>query len=297
MNLTRTNYSHHPPVTAYSIKNKAHGVHLQGYNAQKASFSRRIDVRQIGHAELYLEKYDEHYLITLPSLHIEGLITGSPFVELNRSTMIQSSTGYTAKIDYSGRGWVSGKKNSFTATMYLEGKEKDTLYSVEGQWTGEFTIKDAKTKKVIDTWKANEHARTPLQVAPPDQQDELESRRAWKRVADNIAKGDMNVVAAEKTQIENTQRELRKKEKAENREWDRIFFSRLNKSDVFEKLARKIGESLEPEKTNGLWRFDEQKAANAKQPYREGTMPRGKAPMGLSRSNSGGSVRTNASTT
>lgn len=210
--------------------------------------------------------------------------------------MIQSSSGYTAKIDYSGRGWVSGKKNSFTATLYPEGKEKDTLYTVEGQWTGEFTIKDAKTKKVIDTWTATAQPRTPLKVAPLDQQDELESRRAWKRVADNIAKGDMSIVAAEKTQIENAQRELRKKEKAENREWDRVFFSRLDKSDVFEKLASKIGESLEPEKTNGLWRFDEQKAAIARQPYREGTMPRLKAPVGLSRSNTDGSVKTNAST-
>ena len=56
---------------------------------------------------LHLDAYNESYLITLSALHIEGLITGSPYVELNSSTYIQSSTGYTARIDYSGKGWVS----------------------------------------------------------------------------------------------------------------------------------------------------------------------------------------------
>lgn len=37
--------SHHPPVTAYCIWNANAGVRLQGYNAQKASFSRTINVK------------------------------------------------------------------------------------------------------------------------------------------------------------------------------------------------------------------------------------------------------------
>ncbi len=37
--------SHHPPVTAYSIWNDQHGVRLEGYNAQKASFKTTINVK------------------------------------------------------------------------------------------------------------------------------------------------------------------------------------------------------------------------------------------------------------
>lgn len=37
--------SHHPPVTAYCIWNEKAGIKLQGYNAQKASFSRTINVK------------------------------------------------------------------------------------------------------------------------------------------------------------------------------------------------------------------------------------------------------------
>jgi hypothetical protein len=267
--------SHHPPVTAYSITNASHGVRVQGYNAQKASFSRRIDVKQIGHAMLHLDKYNESYYITLPSLHIEGLITGSPFVELNKSTFIQSSSGYTAKIDYSGRGWLSGKKNSFSASLYPEGREKDALYTVEGQWNADFTIKDTQGKHgtVVDTWDHKKHRVSPLTVAPLAQQDPLETRRAWAKVAAAMKNSDMNTVSAEKTIIENRQREMRRVEKEEGREWERIFFTRVKELPVLETLARKIGESVDQDKTNGVWVFDQQKATSVKSPYRPGAMP------------------------
>jgi hypothetical protein len=75
-------------------------------------------------------------------------VYGSPYVELNRSTTITSSTGYVATIDYSGKGWISGKKNSFTATLTKEGS-KEVLYTIDGQWTDKFSIKEGKTKKEV----------------------------------------------------------------------------------------------------------------------------------------------------
>ncbi|KAF2797411.1 Oxysterol-binding protein [Melanomma pulvis-pyrius CBS 109.77] len=272
--LVSEQVSHHPPVTAYCIWNGEAGIRLQGYNAQKASFSRTINVKQIGHALLHIDEYDEEYLITLPSLHIEGLITGSPYVELNRYSYIHSTSGYTAKIDYSGKGWLSGKKNSFTASLYPEGKEKEPIYIVDGQWTDAFTIKDGKTKAVVDTYDPKKTKTTPLTVASLEEQDEMESRRAWKKVADAITKGDMDKTAYEKSIIENRQRDMRKLEKEEDREWDRRFFTRTDKFPLLEKLAAKIGEQVNDSLTNGVWMFDQDKASQAKPPFRkEGETP------------------------
>ncbi|CAD0045301.1 unnamed protein product [Aureobasidium pullulans] len=255
------------PVTAYSIWNKQHGVRLQGYNAQKASFGRTINVKQIGHAVLHIDEYDEDYLITLPALHIEGLITGSPYVELERSTHIVSSTGYTCKVDYSGKGWVSGKKNSFTATMYPNGREKDVIYTAEGQWSDNFVIKDSH-KKVVDSYDAKKMTKTPLQVAPIEQQDPLESRRAWSKVAEAINRGDMDTTSAEKSLIENQQRELRKREKEQGSEWQRRFFKRVPNSPHFDAMAHQVpGGSLEADKTNGVWMFDPAMAKAANPSY------------------------------
>ena len=161
---------------------------------------------------------------------------------------------------------MSGKKNSFTAILYPEGKEKDILYTIEGQWTDSFTIKpgsghSAKKADPIDTYNARTTPTSPLIIAPLSQQDPYESNRAWEKVAQAIVKSDMDTVHVEKSKIENAQRELRRKEAAEGREWQRRFFIRSSGPDaVFEKLVRAIpGERIEAEKTGGVWRFDEGK--------------------------------------
>ncbi|KAI9803005.1 MAG: hypothetical protein M1825_002238 [Sarcosagium campestre] len=270
-NLVSEQVSHHPPVTAYCIWNDKHGIRLQGYNGQKASFSRTIHVKQVGHAVLHLTKpVEEDYLITLPSLHIEGLIYGSPFVELNKNTYITSTSGYTAKVDYSGKGWLSGKKNSFTATLYPTGKEKEVLYTIDGQWTETFTVKEGTGSKLgskkdpIDVYNAQTAKTTPLTLAPLDQQDPLESRLAWRAVAAAIEKGDMDTTGIEKSKIENAQRDLRRKEQSEGKEWDRRYFSRVDGTDaLFDALGPKVGESTpEAEKTGGIWRWDQRKYEN-----------------------------------
>lgn len=222
---------------------------------------------------LHLDGFNESYLITLPPLHIEGLITGSPYVELNSSTYIQSSTGYTARIDYSGKGWVSGKKNTFSAILYPEGKEKDVIYKAEGQWNDTFQIKDAKTKTVVDTFDHKTTKTTPLTVAEIEDQDDFETRRAWKKVSDAINSGNMELTSAEKTIIETRQREMRQQEKDEGREWERKFFTRATEYPLFEQLAKKIGESVNDSQTNGVWSFDKQKADTAKSPYHPTVVP------------------------
>ncbi len=263
--------SHHPPATAYSITNQPSGVHLEGYNAQKASFSKTITIKQIGHAVLTVPvpgaTEPDKYLVTLPSLHIEGLIFGSPFVELDGASYITSSTGLTAKIDYSGKGWLSGKKNSLAASLYPTGKEKEVLYNASGQWTKGFELHSGPAKHnspdtLVGSWDPAEVSTSKLTVAPIEEQHPLESRRAWARVAEGIATGDLELVSKEKGKIENAQRELRAKEKAEGRLWQRRYFAVQAGDDVLAKLGPAVGvpEHGDADKTGGLWRFDQIRA-------------------------------------
>ncbi|KXX81704.1 Protein KES1 [Madurella mycetomatis] len=265
--------SHHPPATAYNITNLPSGVRLEGYNAQKASFSKTINIKQIGHAVLTVpipsSSDCDTYLITLPSLHIEGLIFGSPFVELEGSSYITSSTGFTAKVDYSGKGWLSGKKNSFTATLYPTGKEKDVLFNVSGQWTKTFEIHSGPAKyssqdNLVEIWDPAQSPLSELNLAPIEAQHPLESRRAWSKVAAAITMGDLDTVSVEKGKIENAQREMRAKERAEGRTWQRRYFTaRTDTPDqVLAELGPAVGlaEHGDADKTGGLWRFDPAKA-------------------------------------
>ncbi|KAH6636762.1 hypothetical protein F5144DRAFT_193944 [Chaetomium tenue] len=269
--LVSEQVSHHPPATAYNITNLPSGVRLEGYNAQKASFSKTINIKQIGHALLTVpvpsSAEPDTFLITLPSLHIEGLIFGSPFVELDGSSYITSSTGFTAKIEYSGKGWLSGKKNSFTANLYTTGKEKDVLFNVSGQWTKSFEIHSGPAKhnskdNLIGNWDPSPLSE--LIIAPLEKQHPLESRRAWSKVAAGIAKGDLDTVSVEKGKIENAQREMRAKEKAEGRIWQRRYFSAQEDStdSILTSLGPAAGlpENGDADKTGGLWRFDAAKS-------------------------------------
>lgn len=270
--LVSEQVSHHPPATAYSITNRDTGTHLEGYNAQKATFSRTINVKQIGHAVLTVPFPDgttppETYLITLPSLHIEGLLYGTPFVELNSSSYITSSSGYTAKLSYTGKGWLSGDKNSVSATLYKDGDDKNPVYNAQGVWTKSFSFysggpKTNSSKTLVDTYDAAKSPGTQLSVRLQEEQHPLESRRAWAKVAAGIAKGDMDVVAAEKGKIEQAQRDARAKEKEGGGAWERRYFSCVKGADeALKGLGPKVGVAVDgdADKTGGLWRFDREK--------------------------------------
>ena len=294
--LVSEQVSHHPPVTAYCITNEKNRIQLQGYNGQKASFSRTIHIKQVGHSLLTLyppgSNEPETYLITLPNLHVENLIYGAPFIELGKHTHVISSSGYIAKIDYAGKGWIGGKKNSFSASLWKEGEgsEKNSLYSLDGQWSDTFTIKEGrggKRSEELESVSGKSTKLSKLVLAPLEQQDPMESRRAWANVARSIERGDMDATSAYKSRIENAQRALRRKEQDESRTWQRVFFSQpdddtgsVRSADLREKQFSQLAKALTsgqpitsqwegvgPERTNGIWRYDDARAKRAQKPF------------------------------
>lgn len=232
--------SHHPPVTAYVIANEQNGVLLQGYNGIKASISTAaINVKQYGHALLEFKGLEELYLITLPPLHIEGLITALPFVELDGTSYIQSSNGYMAQIEFSGRGYFCGKKNSFKARIYRDQlaslTKENALATMAGQWSAKLYIgKGAATPAKTDELFYDATSKKPegLVVKPIAEQHELESRRAWQKVAAAIKKSDYDLISHEKAIIENHQRELRKREQEQGIEWQPRWFDSVDYADT-----------------------------------------------------------------
>ncbi|GEQ69920.1 hypothetical protein JCM33374_g3596 [Metschnikowia sp. JCM 33374] len=231
--------SHHPPVTAYSILNEKNNTSLQGYNGVKATISATsINVKQYGHAILEFKDLDETYLITLPPLHIEGLLVASPFVELEGTSYIQSSSGYLTVIDYAGRGYFSGKKNSFKARVFKDKlasahKEK-ALATISGQWSGKsYIVKGSHTPGTSNDlfYSATEKKPEHLVVKPIEKQHKLESRKAWEKVANATKSGDYDVISKEKSLIENEQRAMRKQEKETGDSWKVRWFDHVDVSD------------------------------------------------------------------
>lgn len=241
---------------------------MHGNVAPKVYFSTTVHIDRKGYSVLHIDAFDEDYLITMPKIHIEGLMSASLSPELSGSSYIRSSSGYTAKIDYSYKGWLGGKRNSFKATLLrdgVNGKKSEALYEAEGVWSGEYTLKDLRGKGAIKKFDVAEFKRTPFTVKPLEEQDPLESRRAWQHVATAIEAGDMCTIAKEKSKIENEQREMRKQEKADGVVFKRRYFTQADEDVVAEELIAKL-ESQVGLKTSdidcgagNLWLWDDGK--------------------------------------
>ena len=210
----------------------------------------------------------------MPKVHVEGLMTGSLSPELSGSSYIKSSSGYTIKINYTCKGWLSGKRNSFVANIFHDQNEKEPLYTADGQWCDSFSIKEVKTQRVAEGLDTDNITRTPLDMAPLEHQHPLESRRAWQHVSAAIDKGDIFTIGFEKSKIENEQREMRKREKGNGTEFPRRYFRRAKDDPVAERLAEGMkGETSMKGDMDGhhdLWMWDEAKYQRIQSDLRNG---------------------------
>ncbi|KAG0204397.1 glycerol ethanol, ferric requiring protein [Mortierella sp. GBA30] len=210
--------SHHPPIMGFHLENKKAGVILEGHCGQKSRYAMPagIDVSQTGHAILTLPKFEEHYLITLPSLNIRGMVTGRPSVELSGTTYIVSSAGLMATIEYSTRGYFSGERHSFKATLKpIDGG--NAFYTAQGVWSGVSNYTVVKKGETALFFDAETDKSVPPEIKPQSEMGDLESHKLWANVTNAINAKDYATASKEKSQIEEAQRVLARarKEKGE----------------------------------------------------------------------------------
>ncbi|QIW94821.1 hypothetical protein AMS68_000339 [Peltaster fructicola] len=243
--LVSEQVSHHPPVTACYLWNDTHGVRAEGYTRQEITFNGNVNIQQIGHAILHVDKYDEDYLIPLPNVRVKGILTG-PYPELHGTYTIVSSSGYIAVVEFTGKGFLGfgGEKNHLQAKVYKGHKAGgDPLYTVEGGWAHSFTFKD-RAGKEIDTYDVATAPATACRTLPIEEQDPWESQRAWKDVIDGIHAGDMRKVSESKTKLENAQRAMRKKPELSEDAWQPLFFTKTDSHPIAQRLHDAVGQNL-----------------------------------------------------
>ncbi|KAH8169629.1 oxysterol-binding protein [Sarocladium implicatum] len=262
--LVSEQVSHHPPVTAMHLVDEENGVRADGYARVEMGFNGNVEIKQVGHAVMHIDRYDEDYLIPLPNVKVKGFMSGRMYPELK----------------FSGAGLAWGAKNSVSARLYHKSDPKTTLYEAEGCWSGKWSIKDVRTDEVVEAWDPNlpENKPAPMELTPLPSQDPWESRRAWAAVRSAIEANDFTSVVREKSKVEQAQRDMRARERARGKAWKPLFFKSLKgeEHDVFWKLTEGFGEwKLEEERTKGVWRVDENKLKVAERPFRRELTPDG----------------------
>lgn len=265
--------SHHPPVTACYLWNDKHGVRAEGFTQQEITFSGNVTIKQKGYAILHLDNYDEDYLIPVPTIKVKGILTGVPYPELTGEYSLISSSGYISHIKFTGKSWIgSGQKNGFQANLYHADSPNDILYTAEGAWNGEFTIKSVTTEE-IENIDVTSLPSSTIRVADLDEQDAWESRKAWKDVVAAQQRGDMGGVAKAKSIVEQGQREMRKDEDARNATWSNVFFNQVEQDTVFETLSAHDPASFTLDSKGGIWKVDKDAVQATSRPYHGDVTP------------------------
>jgi len=262
--------SHHPPIMGFHLENKQAGVILEGHNGQKSRFAMPagIDVSQTGHAILTLPSFKETFLITLPSINLRGLVTGRPFVELSGTTYILSSAGHLATIDYSTKGYFSGERHSFKASLKpLAGGS--AFYTAQGVWAGASNYTDVKAGKTALFFDSSADKSVAPEIKPQTEMGPMESHKLWATVTSAINSKDYAAASKEKSAIEDNQRVLAKarKEKGETQADVLEVFELVSEdadetgkafSTLKEKLINAVGpKALKEDENKPHWRLRE----------------------------------------
>jgi hypothetical protein len=278
--LVAEQVSHHPPITAMHVSDDRHGVRADGYARVEMTFNGSVNIRQVGHATLHVDKYGEDYLVPLPDVKVRGFLGGCLYPEISGTYHIVGSNGFVTELKFWGEGMIRGKRNSFEARVYRkDDRHKKAVYEVAGCWNEGWTVKDGRMGEVLEVYQvgAPENDAVPMDIEPVEAQDPWESRRAWDGVLQGLRAGDMRMVVAEKSKIEQAQRQMRASEAARGVKWEPLFFrSRKGEEhDVFHRLSEGLGWQLQHDKTKGVWRVDDGRVKTLQRPFRGDLTPFG----------------------
>lgn len=255
--------SHHPPTTAFYLRNKTAGVHVNAFSTQKTRFlGTSVKADQQGNVFVYLEKHQEEYMITLPEIYIRGLLAGTTFIELVGDVAMVSSSGYGVKMRFIPKPWFSGEYDQVEAVIF-DTRSGKIHFDIWGKWSGSiyFDEHDEESEKRCHFRKrrnvdsdassttssatgepyqslVEDHTRqgptlfdpelmpkVPFTVKPISKQSEMESRRVWHPVTKALQKADYDAANEAKNKIENEQRALRRERAANNETWNPNYFA------------------------------------------------------------------------
>lgn len=203
--------SHHPPISAFHVSNRKDGYTITCALLSRSKFSgNSVSAILEGKARLHLNKRGETYILTMPYANCRGILLGSLCLELGGKVEIEcADTGCKCELDFKlAPVWAgSNSYNSLTGKILKANKVTHTL---EGHWDKKINIVDKRTDEKSVLWEVTDSIRSSrlkrYTVAVKDQ-EERESVKLWSKVTEALANGDQVTATAEKTRLEDIQRQ------------------------------------------------------------------------------------------
>ncbi|KAF2075865.1 hypothetical protein CYY_002851 [Polysphondylium violaceum] len=210
--------SHHPPLSAYCLYNKARGIVVNG-NVTPAY------VKYLGNsAESHLQgvlsfnffNVGERFTATLPTIGVKGIILGklSPFT---CGKAIVENDRFKCELEFLYKGLLGRTKNinGIKGEIYDQGK---LIYKLKGNWDKKvYLVKPDDTETLlldVSTLKPYHIGTKPIEEQPPNS-----SYHMWQKVTENILANNDRETAAEKQKIEEKQRIEEAERKKTGKKW------------------------------------------------------------------------------
>ncbi|KAG1047397.1 hypothetical protein G6F43_010152 [Rhizopus delemar] len=171
--------SHHPPISAFYYGSPENGIYIQGDLRPKSKFlgNSAATLMEGENHIIFTHLHNERYDISMPNVYARGILFGKMILELGDSCMVRC-------------------------------KSSDLVCELD------FKTRATNKNLFFDVKSSTIH---PKLVNDLDKQEPMESRRLWSKVTSAILEDDMDTATAEKTSIEDKQREDTRKRQSEQR--------------------------------------------------------------------------------
>lgn len=223
--------SHHPPISAFFYTSPANKLTIIGELRPKSKFlGNSVSTQMDGENRVILHgrPEDGEYVVSMPNMYARGILFGKMVLELGDMIYAKNEKlGISADIEFKTKGFFSGTYNSIAGKV----KHKSTeIGTVDGKWSGTMEYKSSKSGERRTLFNVSKDgAKVAAKVVPPEsEQEPNESRRLWQNLTIALGNRDQDAAQAAKSEVEERERDLRKKREAEGKPHVPRFFEQRN---------------------------------------------------------------------
>jgi Oxysterol-binding protein len=229
--LVAEQVSHHPPVTALHLWNRELQFRMNSYALPEPRFwGNSVEVKLKGHIRLCLDRWDEEYEATRPSMHMSGFLAGRHRIEFVGPSEIRClKSGYAAELDFKSKGLLGrGEMNGVSGRVYVIASG-ETVCTLAGTWDGVIKTTQGGKESILFDYERIVADYSMCAILPPEEEREPTfSSVVWAECSKWIWKADTPNANAAKRLVEDTQRQMRREHAESGGPWAPTYFERLD---------------------------------------------------------------------
>eukprot|EP01124_Arcella_intermedia_P001366 TRINITY_DN1073_c0_g1_i3.p1 TRINITY_DN1073_c0_g1~~TRINITY_DN1073_c0_g1_i3.p1 ORF type:complete len:431 (+),score=79.91 TRINITY_DN1073_c0_g1_i3:55-1347(+) len=205
--------SHHPPVSAFIVRNKSQSVSITGAVTFKVGFGSNCASVTTG-GEVIIHTTDEKYIMDkcVPDMMVNNVVWGEKYLMWHgRVTISCPSNSYVAHLTFS----EENSRNVLVGELLEGDKVLFKFDGVAGHETYMTDVQSNERKLFVDISKYTDNS---IHYLPDEVQTAYNSLKLWMPVKDAIVKNDLVTADEEKKKIEADQR-IRQKQRLATGDW------------------------------------------------------------------------------